>query len=118
MLTASRPSSRKMSTAAETISSAARSKSDGPDKVSGSWIRYHVKDTFADDGMIGEALHGTRELVEGEGGSHRAAQPSVTDQIRQLLMDPFQLGSRVSAGEHPHKGRVRNNQLVHLDFRP
>src|SRR6266511_403799 len=85
MLTASRPDSWRISTAAVMISSASRSKSGC--LVTGS--RHHHK--LADHAAVGHALQGVGQFVERDLRRHRVAQPTVSHELREIGVDVVEL---------------------------
>src|ERR1700729_3679640 len=112
MLTASRPDSSKISTAAVTISWASSSKSGA--LVIGSWHQHELADLAA----VGHPLEGRPQLVERDLGGDRIAQPAIGDKGGQAGVDAVQLLACVAAREHPDERGVGHNQVVCGQPRP
>src|SRR5690349_10056712 len=103
MLTASRPNSRRISTAAVMISSASRSKSGC--LVTGS----HHHHELADRAAVSHPLQGVGEVVERDLRRHRIAQPTVSHEAGEVGVNAVELLTCVTAGEDADEGGVRDD---------
>src|SRR5262249_13149140 len=112
MLTASRPNSRRISTAAVMISSASRSKS-------GCLVtRSHHHHKLADDTAVSHPLEGIGKVVERDPRRPRIAQATVSQEAGEAGMNAVELLTCVTAGEDTQEGGVRDDQVVRREVRP